>query len=125
MIPLGAEVPTGLEEIRGRVNTPKGYKSIVSLKFYVGRDEHGQAPVRAEFVIDTQIYGIRSNLSFDDWVSILFEGQMVGLGSVRCREMGKFKVMNVEEIRKSDFDEWYEEYREDDLRPLFSRNDSK
>lgn len=117
MIPLGEPLaPTGIDVVKGKVSNPKGSSSIVSYVFYCGRDERAKAPVRVEYVIEI----LDSKLvSADMLLTGLVEGGNIGLGALRSREMGKYVVQEFGEISYDEWEEWYEEYRADDLKPVF------
>lgn len=74
--------PTAMEFIKGRVSSPQGSKSIVTLA--------ETCPAGAEFSFEYRFYN--DNISDDDIVDFFAASMVIGLGSARSFERGKFRI---------------------------------
>jgi len=101
LIPLGRDFPDGIDCVKGTVSGPSGRRSIVSWKFFV-MSLPGQ-PVEAEFVFDIpRASGLHAGALLEH--AIL--GETIGLGALRSREEGKFRVTEFEELTFTEFTQW-------------------
>lgn len=74
--------PTQMEFIKGRVSSPQGSKSIVTLAEV--------CPAGAEFSFEFRFYN--GKISDDDIVDFFAASMVIGLGSARSFERGKFRI---------------------------------
>lgn len=81
------DIPPVYQEFRGRISSPSGSTSIIS--------QHEYVPAGTEFAFQLRWYG-KSKLSEDDMLNIFAVAQVIGLGSAKAFERGKFRVDELE-----------------------------
>lgn len=82
----GKPVETYFQEFKGRVNTPSGSVSIVSHRECVAPE--------ARFAFEFRCYA--GKLTEDDLANIFASSQIIGLGSAKAFERGKFVISKLE-----------------------------